>query len=91
MRMTDGKRTVEITIQHWNGSGYSPDWSLDYFNAGEVPYDEETETFIVQSVDYCIDMATDWRDPDSPYYTEDEDGNPIRDEDACISITEINE
>lgn len=89
MRMTDGKRTVEITIQYWDGSGYGPDWSRDYFNAGTVPYDEETDTYTVESVDYCIDMATDWRDPDSPYYKEDENGDPIYDDNVWICVKEI--
>lgn len=25
MKLTDGKKTVEIKIQRWNGSGYDPD------------------------------------------------------------------
>ena len=27
MKITDGKKTVEIKIQRWNGSGYDPDWN----------------------------------------------------------------
>lgn len=51
MKLTDGKKTVEIKIQRWNGSGYDPDWSADYFNAGSLPYDEETDTYTVEDVD----------------------------------------
>ena len=57
MKMTDGKRTIEILIHRWNGSGYDPDFSADYFDAGGLPYDEETDTYTVEDVDYCIDMA----------------------------------
>lgn len=57
MKITDGKKTVEIKIQRWNGSGYDQDWSTDYFDAGTLPYNEETDTYTVANVDYCIDAA----------------------------------
>ena len=31
MKITDGKRTVEINIMTWNGTGYGPDWAGEYF------------------------------------------------------------
>ncbi|MBS6622782.1 MAG: hypothetical protein KH315_11570, partial [Faecalibacterium prausnitzii] len=33
MKMTDGKKTVEITMKVWNdfNTGYSPNWSNDFF------------------------------------------------------------
>lgn len=30
-RLTDGKKTVEIEMMVWEGSGYTPDWSKDFF------------------------------------------------------------
>ena len=30
MKLTDGKKTVEIKIQRWNGSGYDPECRLLY-------------------------------------------------------------
>ena len=62
MKITDGKKTVEIRMMTWQGSGYSPDWSLDFFCAGSLPYDDETDTYTVEDVDYCIEQACDWRD-----------------------------
>lgn len=56
-RLTDGKKTVEIEMKKWNGSGYDPDWSEDFFEVGQVPYDEEKEAYIVKDVDYCIEQA----------------------------------
>ena len=50
MRITDGKRTVEINIMAWNGTGYGPDWAGEYFNAGALPYDEEKDAYTVQDV-----------------------------------------
>lgn len=37
MKITDGKKTVEIKIRYWNGSGYGPDCSKGYFDAGTLP------------------------------------------------------
>lgn len=66
MKMTDGKKTVEITMKVWNdfNTGYSPDWSNDFFNAGILPYDEDEDFFIVDDVDYCIEQAEEWEDED---------------------------
>ena len=64
--MTDGKKTVEITMKVWNdfNTGYSPDWSNDFFNAGILPYDEDEDFFIVDDVDYCIEQAEEWEAED---------------------------
>lgn len=60
MKITDGKRTVEIRMMVWQGTGYSPDWSNDFFDAGLLQYDEETEAYTVPDVEYCIDAAREW-------------------------------
>ena len=60
MKITDGKKTVDIEMKVWEGSGFSPDWSMDFFDAGSLPYNEETETYTVDDVDYCIEQAEDW-------------------------------
>lgn len=59
-RLTDGTRTVEITMQVWNGTQYSPDWSNDFFEIGSLPYDSDKNAYVVDDVDYCIDEASDW-------------------------------
>ena len=59
MKMTDGKRTVEIEMRVWEGTRYSQDYSSEFFEAGGLPYDDETDTYQVKDVDYCIDMARD--------------------------------
>lgn len=86
MKITDTTKTVEIRIQKWNGSGYDPDWSTDYFCAGSLPYDEETDTYTVADVDYCIEMAnTEAR------MTVNEDGEDVIDADMCVFVEEISE
>lgn len=64
MILTDNKRTVEIYMQVWDRDdcmGYGPDWSRDFFNAGFLPYDDETEAYFVDDVDYAIDLAFEWK------------------------------
>ena len=53
-KLTDGKRTIGITMRILSGSGYSPDMSADFFET------EDGETCVVKDVSYCIDRAFDW-------------------------------
>ena len=57
MILTDNKKTIEITMHTWDGSDYSPDFSIDFFAA---PYSEELDAYVVDDVDYCIEQAEDW-------------------------------
>ena len=63
MKMTDGKRTIDIQMKVWNGSGYGPDWSIDFFDAGSLPRNEDGVD-VVDDVDYCIDQAREWEAED---------------------------
>lgn len=87
MKITDGKKTVEIEIKRWNGSGYDPDWSIDYFGAGSLPYDEETETYTVDDVDYCIDMAKSTGE-DGACCRYNDDGEVVPDDDMIVFVTD---
>lgn len=60
MKLTDGKKTIEIRMMVWEGGCYTTDWSLDFFEAGGLPYDAETDAYRVDDVDYCIEQAEDW-------------------------------
>lgn len=33
---TDHKRTVDLKLQNWDGDNWSPDWSLDFWNVGDL-------------------------------------------------------
>lgn len=88
MKMTDGKRTVEINIMTRNGTGYGPDWSAEYFNAVMLPYDEETDTYTVQDVQYCIDMAEDTGEEGARCKYND-DGEIVPDDDVTVFVTEL--
>lgn len=51
---------VGITMHEWKETGYSTDWSNDFFNIGGCPTDEEDDTiYLVDDVEYCIDQAND--------------------------------
>lgn len=89
MKLTDGKKTVEIKIQRWNGSGYDPDWSADYFAAGSLPYNVETDTYTVEDVDYCIETANEASE-DGACGKYDENGDLVRDEDMFVFVEELN-
>ena len=61
MRLTDGKRIVEINLYEKNSM---VDGAQDYFNAGNLQYDEETDTYKVDDIDYCIGYAKGEEDPE---------------------------
>lgn len=72
MKLTDGKRTVKITMHTFDGTDLGPDWSQDFFEAGCLPYDDETDAYFVKDVDYCIDMAEDWKHGRGDFAEDDE-------------------
>ena len=80
MKITDGKKTVNVEIRCWTGNGYSPDWSNDYFEAGRMDYDAEADAYKVADVDYCIDFAGDRDNPESAVY-----GDP----DAVVFVDDL--
>lgn len=76
-RLTDGKKTVEITMRNWDGNGWTPDWSRDFFATGSLHYDADSDAYTVQDVDYCVDQAMDWRNGVGDYY--DDGGADVED------------
>ena len=61
MKMTDGKKLVEVTMKIWNGSGYGPDWANEFFETAGLEFDGEVDAFMVDDVDYCIEQMEDWK------------------------------
>lgn len=61
-RFTDGKHTVTFELRQLdsNTNQFLPDWSSDFYNTGTL---EQTEdgAYIVESVDYLVDAALDWK------------------------------
>lgn len=54
MKMTDGRKTIEIQIKKWDGTQYGACFAADFF---EVPYNSELDAYVVDDVDYCINYA----------------------------------
>lgn len=57
-RITDGIRTIEI-IMFRDYRDITLDWLDPHFYAGATPLDDGT--LIVDDVDWCIDLAENWR------------------------------
>lgn len=87
MKMTDGKKLVEVTMKIWNGSGYGPDWANEFFETAGLEFDGEVDAFMVDDVDYCIEQMEDWKNCANDYIDdEDPDGN--RYVDAVVLLEE---
>ena len=72
VRLVSGNRIVEITMQTWTGTEYTPDWSRDFFEVGTLKYDAELDAYEVEDIDYCIDQAMDWKNKDGDFYGEED-------------------
>ena len=59
MFLTDGVKTVRIRMYRSDGMNLSPDFSLDFFSAGGLDYNDNTGVYRVQDVDYCVEQAMD--------------------------------
>ena len=70
----------------WKGSGWSPDWSDDFFEAGRLQYDAERDARIVKDTEYCIDYAMDWKNGVGDFYSDESTIDP---EDRLVDVTEI--
>lgn len=85
MKITDGKKLVDVTMKVWNGSGYGPDWANDFFNSGCLEFDDDINAFMVDDVDYCIEQMEDWKNCANDYIEdEDPDGDRYVDADTLL-------
>ena len=66
-RLTDGKKTVEIRMYGTN----AVEWSDDFFEVGNLEYDEGKDAHVVSDVDYCIEQAIDWKNGVGDFYNPD--------------------
>ena len=84
MKLYDGKKMVNIEMNNWTGNGYTPDWSIDFFEAGGLEYNEDMDAYMVEDVDYCIEQAMDWKNADGDFYEPDADTS-----DRNVDVEEI--
>ena len=71
-RLVSGNRMVAIEMQTWDGRQYTPDWSNDFFEVGNLKYNEDLDAYEVEDIDYCIDQANDWKDKKGDFYGEED-------------------
>lgn len=92
MKVTDGKRIVDIRMCVWDPERcqYSPDWSNDAFGSGNMEYIPELDAYRVEDVDDAIDFAQDWSMGRGEFYEEEDTDNNVVfiDEDNEGLITE---
>lgn len=86
MRLYDGKKLVSIEMNNWTENGYTPDWSIDFFAAGNLPYDEDMNAYIVEDVDYCIEQADDWKNSRGDYYDPDVTPSDIESRNVDVEV-----
>ena len=87
MKIYDGKKLVEIKMMTWK-QAYTPDWSIDFFDAGSLEYDEKLDAYRVKDVDYCIDQANDWADGVGDF-SEDHDLVEVLQGNRCVDVDYI--
>lgn len=88
MTITDNTKTVSISIRRWNGSSYGPDFAEEYFDAAALPYDADTDTYTVDDVDYCVDMANS-TDSEGARTVCDEYGDIVPDESVTVLVEAV--
>lgn len=76
-RLTDGKKTVEITMRTWENGNYTPDWSNDFFSVGSLKMDWEKDAYIVDDVDYCVEYACEWEEGVGDFYDEHDEPDVV--------------
>ena len=76
-RLTDGKRTLEITMNNWTGDGYTPDWSADFFEVAGLHYNDDLDAYTVDNVEYRRCQAEDWESNTGDYIDYDVDPEEV--------------
>ena len=80
MKMTDGNKTVIITMQEWDGQNLTPDFSNDFFDG----------FYEVNDVNYCIEMALDWANYRGDFYDlEAKEADEMRGIERIVNVTEM--
>ena len=80
MRLTDGKRTIEVTMREWDGTNWGQDIAGEFFADAEL-IDNDPYTALAD-IDYAIDNAKDWESHAGDYDDDDET-------ERLVEITEL--
>lgn len=78
MKITDGNKVISVKMYTHTEAGNTPDWSEDFFNAGNLEYIPETDIYKVPDVDYCVEQAQDWKQSKGDFCDDQpNDGNMV--------------
>lgn len=66
---------VSIEMREWKDGQYTNDWSNDFFEVGNLPYDEEHDAYIVDDTDYCVQYAKDWQYSEGDFQDDEKNEN----------------
>lgn len=70
MKITDGNKTINITMREWDRTGWGSDFANEFFADGHSVFDREREAYVVKDVAYCIEQAMDWKNGTGDYMEE---------------------
>lgn len=99
MRLTDKTgRVLIIEMQVWDGGrpAFPPDFSQDFFESGNLPYNVDLDAYEVDDIEYCLNQAFDWERAEGDYYYDrifDDEQSPVyKIENRCVTyeIKELN-
>ena len=91
VRLTDKTgRVLEIKMQMWDEErpGYTPDFSQDFFESGNLPYNVDLDAYEVDDIAYCLDQALDWEKAEGDFYEDrffDDEQSPVKIENRCVT------
>lgn len=60
MKLTDGTKTISIQMLMLTDAGFTPDYAPDFFEAGNLGYDDDQSAYIVGDVGAFASEAKDW-------------------------------
>ena len=74
-RFTDYNTILELEMRFFDDktSRWSPDWSADFYDVGNLEYDEDLDAYIVDDNQYLVEVGLQWQD----YTWEDDDPDMI--------------
>lgn len=76
MRFYDGNRVAEVELYEYTKEvGFSLDFSIDFYEARLLEYDDDNDYYIVDDIDCVIEQACDLKNGNGDYATPYKDEN----------------
>ena len=74
-RFTDYNTILELEMRYFDEKtlNWSSDWSADFYEVGNLEYDEDLDAYVVDDNQYLVEVGLQWQD----YMWEDDDPEMI--------------